>query len=281
MLGNVLKQAIACYNTHMDIRIIVAAHKEAPMPTDDMYLPVFAGSSLADSIPEGYQADNEGENISFLNPMYSELTALFWGWKNIPGSTSKDSYLGLVHYRRLFGSIRKGAVSKDSLMRYLGKTKVFVPKARKYYIDTLKAHYCHTHGSSALDACEDVLREICPEYLESFDKALSRSYGYMFNMMIMRGDILDRYLTWLFRILYELTLRVDSADMDDYDKRYPGRIAELLLNVWIEYMRSEGEIRNSEIRTIPWYVTTGEKKAQKAKALIRAKYKGEKYHNSF
>ena len=265
----------------MDIKILVATHKEAPMPEDEMYLPVFAGSALVDTIPDGYQADNEGESISFLNPLYSELTALYWGWKNIPDITSEDHYLGLVHYRRLFGTSRKGAVTRDGIERYLGKTKVFVPKARKYYIDTLKAHYCHTHGSAALDACEEIIRELSPEYMDSFDRALSRSYGYMFNMMIMRGDILDKYLTWLFKILYELTLRIDSSGMDDYDKRYPGRIAELLLNVWLEYMHSEGEIKSGELRTLPWYCTTGDNKAEKAKALIKAKYKGEKYHNSF
>lgn len=281
MLGNILKQAIACYNTHMDIRIIVAAHKEAPMPTDDMYLPVFAGSSLADSIPEGYQADNEGENISFLNPMYCELTALYWGWKNIPGVTSESSYLGMVHYRRWFGCKRKGAFGKEDIIRYIGKKKVMVPRARNYYIETLKTHYCHTHGSSTLDECENVIRELYPEYLESFNKALSRSYGYMFNMMIMRGDLLDQYLSWLFKILYELTLRIDNTGMDDYDRRYPGRIAELLLNVWIEYMRSTGVIKHHDVGTLPWYCTTGDNRKEKAKALLKAKYKGEKYHNSF
>lgn len=265
----------------MDIRIIVATHKDAPMPADEMYLPVFAGSSLAESVPEGYQADNEGENISFLNPMYSELTALFWGWKNIPDITSENSYLGLVHYRRLFGSKRRGAIGRDSLEGYLGSRKIFLPRARKYYVDTLRAHYCHTHGSRALDECRKIISESYPEYLDSFDNALSRSYGYMFNMMIMRGDIMDRYLSWLFKVLGELTQRIDSTDMDGYDKRYPGRIAELLLNVWLDYMLAAGEIRRSEIKILPWYCTTGENKAEKAKALLKAKYKGEKYHNSF
>ncbi|SCW35628.1 hypothetical protein SAMN02910456_00702 [Ruminococcaceae bacterium YRB3002] len=246
-----------------------------------MYLPVFAGSALHETVPDGFTADNEGENISFLNPMYSELTALYWGWKNLPDITKEDSFIGLVHYRRLFGTKRKGAISYEDIAKYLKKKKIFVPTAREYFVDTLKAHYCQTHGSATLDECEKVLAELCPEYLKSFDRALGKSSGYMFNMMILRGDVADQYLTWLFRILYELTLRVDSSGMDDFDKRYPGRISELLFNVWLDHMIEQGEIRHSDIKVLPWYTTTGENTIEKAEALLKAKFKGEKYHKSF
>jgi len=265
----------------VNIKIIVASHKAADVPSDEMYIPVLAGSSLHEEIPEGFTPDNEGENISFLNPLYSELTALYWGWKNLPDITKESSYLGLVHYRRLFGSKHKGAITYNDIAKYLGKKKIFVPRAREYFVDTLGAHYRHTHGSLALDECEKVIGDFCPDYLKSFDRALSRSSGYMFNMMIMRGDIADEYLSWLNKILYELTLRVDSGNMDDYDKRYPGRIAELLLNVWLDYQLQEGHLKNSDIKVLPWYSTDGDKTIEKAEALLKAKFKGEKYHKSF
>ena len=267
-------------NKH-NIRIIVASNKETDMPADEMYLPVWAGSALVESIPDNFTSDNTGESISFLNPLYSELTALYWGWKNLPDITKEDSYIGLVHYRRLFGSKSKGAVKYADLEKYLGRKKVFVPRKRNYIVDTLRAHYSHTHGSKALDECEDIIRGSYPDYIKSFDAALRRSSGHMFNMMIMRGDIADKYLTWLFDILYELTLRIDNSEMDDYDKRYPGRIAELLLNVWLEHEISTGALKRSDIKVLPWYMTTGENKAEKAKALLKAKYNGEKYHKSF
>jgi len=264
----------------INIKIIVASHKEAEVPSDEMYLPVFAGSSLHEQIPESFTADNTGENISFLNPLYSELTALYWGWKNLQDITSENSYLGLVHYRRLFGSKSKGALKYDQIARYCRNKKILVPRARNYVIDTLKAHYCHTHGSLTLDECEKVLAELHPDYIKNFDRALAKSAGYMFNMMIMRGDIADKYLTWLFEILYELTLRIDDSKMDDYDRRYPGRIAELLFNVWIDHELEEGTLKHHDIKVLPWYCTTGDKTAEKAKAMLKAKYKGEKYHDS-
>ena len=41
--------------------------------------------------------DNEGDNISARNGDYSELTVLYWFWKNM---MKKSQYYGLSHYRR-------------------------------------------------------------------------------------------------------------------------------------------------------------------------------------
>ena len=82
----------------VEVIVIVAAHKEYQMPTGEMYLPVYVGAAGKKSI-EGYRRDDEGENISDLNPYFGELTGLYWAWKNL-----NTDYLGLVHYRRHFSS---------------------------------------------------------------------------------------------------------------------------------------------------------------------------------
>ena len=59
----------------MSIKVVVATHKEYEMPSDEMYIPVQVGAAEKESI--GYQRDDEGENISLLNPYYCELTGLY------------------------------------------------------------------------------------------------------------------------------------------------------------------------------------------------------------
>ena len=45
----------------------------------------------------GFRRANEGVNISANNKYYSELTGIYWAWKN------EEAYIvGSVHYRRHF-----------------------------------------------------------------------------------------------------------------------------------------------------------------------------------
>lgn len=62
-----------------NIKVLVAAHKKCVLPNDSIYLPVQVGKALhPELVLEGYQPDNEGQNIYSKNPYYSELTAIYW-----------------------------------------------------------------------------------------------------------------------------------------------------------------------------------------------------------
>ena len=173
----------------MTIKVIVATHKIYEMPNDEMYLPVHVGSANKESI--GYQRDDEGENISLLNPYYCELTGLYWAWKNLT-----EDYIGLVHYRRHF-DMNSHIMIKRDIEPFLGKIKVFMPKKRKYYIESLKSHYNHTHYPEHLDITRDVINKKYPDYISAYDKAINRTWGYMFNMCIMKREYLDHYCKWV------------------------------------------------------------------------------------
>ena len=79
----------------MNIKILVAAHKQYWMPEDSVYLPLHVGAEGKADL--GYTKDNMGDNISAKNPNFCELTGLYWAWKNL-----EADYVGLVHYRRYF-----------------------------------------------------------------------------------------------------------------------------------------------------------------------------------
>ena len=62
----------------MDVKVLVAAHKNYAMPKDDLYLPVFVGKELHPDVNQTFQGDNTGSNISTKNLTYNELTAIYW-----------------------------------------------------------------------------------------------------------------------------------------------------------------------------------------------------------
>ena len=65
----------------MNIKILVAAHKNYWMPEDSVYLPLHVGAEGKSDL--GYTKDNTGDNISAKNPNFCELTGLYWAWKNL------------------------------------------------------------------------------------------------------------------------------------------------------------------------------------------------------
>ena len=79
----------------MNIKILVATHKPYWMPDDDVYLPIHVGKAGQKDI--GFIGDDTGENISYKNANYCELTGMYWAWKNL-----QADYIGLCHYRRYF-----------------------------------------------------------------------------------------------------------------------------------------------------------------------------------
>ena len=260
------------------IKVIVAAHKKYLMPEDDMYLPVQVGAEGKEII-EGYTPDNTGDNISLKNPYFCELTGLYWAWKNLDAD-----YIGLSHYRRHFSLSRHLPKTEEKrieeVLKYeeadkmLEKTDIILPKLRKYYIDNLYSHYKHTMYVEPLDETRKIIEEKYPKYLVEFDKLHKRSSAHMFNMFIMKKEILNDYCEWLFDILFELEKRTDFSQYDSFHSRFLGRISELLLDVWINTNGLEyEEVRVIDMQKVNWF--------KKGFSFLIAKFTGKKYGKSF
>ncbi len=283
------------YGRKAKVWVVVATHKVFDMPKDKMYIPLHVGAEgkvdeNGNPLDLGYQKDNTGDNISDKNSQFCELTGLYWAWKNLDAE-----YLGLVHYRRHFKSLRrKNSENRfDNVLRYkelrplLDDHAVFVTKKRRYYIETLEQHYAHNHFIKELDTARDIMLEKYPEYKETYKKVMNRTYGYMFNMMILRRDLMNEYCEWLFDILFELTKRLeDSGDgsereLTSFENRFPGRVSERIFNVWLERQIETGRISKDEIYEIPFMYMEKINILNKGYTFLRAKFTGKKPQKSF
>ncbi len=217
----------------MRVKILVATHKNYKMPNDDLYLPIFVGKDIHPNVNETFQGDNTGDNMSIKNPTYNELTAIYWGWKNL----NVDA-LGLVHYRRYLSLNHKkslnSVLSTNQAKSLLGKYDIILPEKRRYFIETNKSHYLHAHHNEPFFAMERVVKYYYPEYAESFDKVMKRTWAHMFNMFIMKNEPLDEYCTWMFDILNKVEAQTDITSYSTYEKRVYGFLSELLLDVWLD-----------------------------------------------
>lgn len=255
-----------------NIKIIVATHKKYRMPIDKIYMPVHVGAKGKEDL--GYQRDDEGENISEKNPYYCELTGLYWAWKNL-----NAKYIGLSHYRRYF-AYKKGKdkfdciATKEFINEKLNEADVILPKKRKLYIETIYSHYKHTMHVEPLDETRKIIEEKYPEYLKYFDKKMKSRSGHMFNMFVMKKDILNKYCEWLFDILFELEKRIDPKQYSAFHARYLGRISERLLDVWVYKNKIKFvEVKAISMEKINW--------VKKGGSFLKAKFTGKKYDKSF
>ena len=219
----------------MNIKILIAIHKPYWIPGDPVYFPLHVGREGRQDL--GFLGDNSGDNISGKNATFCELTGLYWAWKNL-----RAEYVGLVHYRRYFTRREVGNVDsrKNQILtapdweKLLRNTPVVVADKRKYYIETNRSHYNHAHPREGLDVTEQIIRELCPEYMEAFQLVMNRTWAHMFNMFVMRRVLFDTYCQWLFSVLFELEKRLDISSFDAYNRRVFGFVGERLLDVWLE-----------------------------------------------
>lgn len=274
------------------IQILVATHKPYAMPASEIYLPIHVGKKIAKTKISDFIGDDTGDNISGKNPVFCELTALYWAWKNLD-----VEYIGLAHYRRHFKNPNgyKGndtvrfadiaqnqkiihnlqkVLSQSAAEEILKETDIILPKKRNYYIENLYDHYCKTMHPEPLEKTREIIAKQCPEYLIEFDLLKHRRSAHVFNMFIMKKNVLDDYCSWLFPILFELEKQIDTADWSDFQKRYAGRISERLLDVWINTNR----IPYNELSVISIEPTNWLKKGT---GFLKAKFLGRQYEKSW
>lgn len=217
----------------MKVKILVATHKNYKMPTDKLYLPIFVGKSIHPAVNKTFQGDNTGDNISKKNPYYNELTAIYWGWKNL----DLDA-MGLVHYRRYLSlnhnKSLSDVLSTSDIQSLLNDYDVILPQKRKYYIETNASHYLHAHEREPFYVLEDIIKKEYPQYENSWDKVMQRTWAHMFNMFVMKKEPLDEYCTWMFEVLSKVEDKIDISNYSSYEKRVYGFLSELMLDVWLD-----------------------------------------------
>ncbi|MCK8616836.1 DUF4422 domain-containing protein [Fructobacillus sp. M158] len=212
--------------------VYVATHKKYDIPSDGCYQPIMVGSALRDAIPDAFQRDDLGENISEKNPNYNELTAIYWAWKN-----GHSNVIGLMHYRRYLGSKKshdlRDRLTKAQMEYLLRDNEVILPKARNYFIENQRNHYLHAHANEPYFIMEDVIRNDFPDFYPAFQQMEKSTKAHLFNMFVMRKDVFDDYASFLFGVLDKVEQRVDLSTLEGQDLRVFGFLSERLMDTWL------------------------------------------------
>lgn len=255
------------------IKIYVAHHKKDFVYKSDVFQPIQVGKELS-NVNLGILCDNQGENISFKNRLYSEMTAVYWAWKN----DQSAEYVGLCHYRRYFAIkkqlslqniisfvkhigvkslgvyLNKGYLnyySNNIIInnegRFLENIRNFEGEIQKHNFDILLTcpiklsltnvgGWFSVIGMYFMQDLRKILEDDYPDYVDTYDDVLKGNSLSICNMFVMKKNIYNKYCEFIFDVLLKHE-RIYVSDINDVNKSYfriSGYLAEVLTNVFVE-----------------------------------------------
>lgn len=168
---------------------------------------------------------HEGDNIDELNPLYNEITGLYYLWKH----HGETDYIGLEHYRRAIWD-RTGThlLEPDEIEAILKDYDVILTDNYVFFGRTMDA-YClpfnyYTHHIEKMNELYDGFGDfyqnyMCTHYPSEFSWT---------NMFIARTDIADEYCTMLFSLCSRINPPKGA-------KRFFGYCCEKLWSPWAAF----------------------------------------------
>ena len=217
------------YNKPFTRIYMARSHKDRPLKNmvslPDYIYPLQVGMANAD-IKIADLTDDKGENISERNCNYSELSGLYWIWRNklcSEGTPEGDEgqYYGLAQYRRML------VFSEDDLLRLPDNDVDVVLPYPMPYEPNIHAHHKRYLKDVDWNALLTALKELQPKYADAFPSILEQQYLYNYNVILAKKSVLREYCEWLFPIL-ERTEELSVPKGCDRADRYIGYMGETL-----------------------------------------------------
>lgn len=241
-------------NRPISVKLFVSCHQpDQIVPPHPLLVPIQVGAALSEYHFPGFVQDDIGENISYKNKVYCELTAQYWAWKN-----AFADYYGFFHYRRyLFPCLdiapscvyiikpestleQLDSLGYDTFQDLIADYDLIVPRKENMQI-SVRQHYASApnHHKEDLDIIERVIEEKYPDYIHAKDTYFSNSMCYFGNIFIMRKELFYTYCKWLFSILTDFEAVKDISSYSAAEKRVAGYLGERLLGVFVTYQQQK------------------------------------------
>lgn len=250
--------------TNDKVKIFVTYKDKHKLIKSDIITPIQTGRAIAKEKFEGMIGDDTGDNISFLNDNFCELTAIYWVWKHYE-EIGNPEYVGFMHYRRhfLFGQkqynsnyyglvkipfaddkyLKEDLTSDENIITYVSKYDAIISESvdvkETTGVNNVYEHYKKFHNIKDYDLAMSILENTSPE-MTKYSKLYNNSKNaYFLNMFIFNKKIFFDFCEWLFPLLFEIQSTIDLKGNSNYQNRAVGFIAERLTGIFITKILEE------------------------------------------
>ena len=278
------------------IKILVGYHKKSFLLKSDNLCPIQLGKKLETTVSkdgildstdhswlhQNLIGDDTGDNISEKNRNYSELTGIYWAWKNLD-KLDNPSYIGFMHYRRQFcfdESLLESILKNRGITPQKQNNLIFLNGISSFTEDEIASMFSsdlinrsvrdydivapsiHTEITqlekfqtrndllvySDLEKTIEITNKLFPDYSSSLKDALNTHNNNLFNMFIMKTEIFDECCNFMFSILFELEKYISYEGRNANQKRLFGYISEVLFTAFfIKKQKEKYRINNLKI----------------------------------
>ncbi|MDK2829408.1 MAG: hypothetical protein PWP67_2228 [Clostridium butyricum] len=160
-------------------------------------------------------------NISKKNGDFSEITGLYWIWKNrINYQRGKINYYGLYHYRRVLNLATEKLANVDIVLPYPMPCEPNITQHAIKYIT-----------EKEWEVTLQVLEELHPNQMRLYQNIIHQRYLYNYNIFVAKDNVLSDYCQWLFPILFKIEEKMKLGGKR-IPNRYIGYIAEILETIY-------------------------------------------------
>ncbi|MEI0479069.1 DUF4422 domain-containing protein [Brachyspira pulli] len=261
-------------NDNPKVKILVSYHKPAKLLNDEVFIPIHAGRSFVTDISkdgsiskEGYQwmldnmiGDDTGDNISNLNREFSELTSMYWAWKNYDKLGNPD-YIGFMHYRRHLNfnldkvydenkwlQIFEDIIDQNYIEKYHLKAEYVKNIVKDYDLLTVKKMLVNIYGDKNnyeqfKRACEtpiydydkslEILENKYPEYKEDVNNFNNSIETYYTNIFIMKKELFFHYCNFFFDVVFDIKKYIKIDNYNAEATRAISHIAERIFSIYL------------------------------------------------
>ena len=199
-------------------------------------IPIQAGAALTDKrITELNDHDGFAESISDRNHRYSELSAIYYIWKNV-----KTPYIGISHYRRRF------ILSDRLLDKYMEEGFDIIISEPWIYPNSNLDVYINSHYGYDWTLTLNLIKELSPEYYDTALKFSENNYFHPYCMGIYKREVFDHCCSWLFPIL-EKFYQLRGEKKDIYQRRDISFIGERLFSIYFIHHKNNLNILQARV----------------------------------
>jgi len=225
-----------------------------------LYVDVYCGAALGRGKDDTILGDDVGENISLMKPWMSELTVMYWAWKNV-----EADYYGLCHYHRYmafghtdfpedqFGNVyieRLGSEAEErlGLLNERLQRKIITSYDFCYTdFDVRTAGYRNVYEQFAevpvpehdWGRAIDILREFYPDDEKYVSEYLEGVHFYPCLMFVMKKEIFQAWCEWVFPYLFYLKDQISMENYSEEQCRFVAHVGERLLGVFLLKLKKE------------------------------------------